>query len=87
MRTTGNKIKGQLAAVSHLGDVIQFVVMTPHGKEILAVLPRVAAPRLMPGSEVWCSWAADHVHVFNADQSDIVLADPAAGSQLTETAQ
>ncbi len=84
---TGNKIKGQLAAVSHLGDVIQFVVMTPHGKEILAVLPRVAAPRLMPGSEVWCSWAADHVHVFNADQSDIVLADPAAGSQLADTAQ
>lgn len=84
---TGNKIKGLLAAVSHLGDVIQFVVLTAQGKEILAVLPRVAAPRLIPGSEVWCSWTADHVHVFNADQSDIVLADPAAGAQLAETAQ
>jgi spermidine/putrescine transport system ATP-binding protein len=85
--SAGNKVRGDLAAVSHLGDVIQFVVLTPQGKEILAVLPRVSAPRLMPGSQVWCSWAADHVHVFNADQADIVLADPAAGAQLAESTQ
>ncbi|MEO8107090.1 MAG: ABC transporter ATP-binding protein [Actinomycetes bacterium] len=85
--STENRVRGQLAAVSHLGDVIQFVVLTPQGKEILAVLPRVSAPRLMPGSEVWCSWAADQVHVFNADQADIVLADPAAGAQVAESAQ
>ncbi len=29
------------------------------------------------GSEVWCAWAAEHTHVFSADQADIVLADPA----------
>src|SRR6186997_217094 len=48
-----NAISGILASVSHLGDVIQFVIMTPGRKEILARLPRPRAPRLDVGSEVW----------------------------------
>jgi spermidine/putrescine transport system ATP-binding protein len=72
-----NRISGTLASVSHLGDVIQFVVLTPGRKEILARLPRPRAPRLDVGSEVWCSWDAEHTHVFSAEQADIVLADPA----------
>ena len=72
-----NAVSGTLASVSHLGDVIQFVIMTPGRKEILARLPRPRAPRLDVGSEVWCAWAAEHTHVFSADQADIVLADPA----------
>jgi spermidine/putrescine transport system ATP-binding protein len=72
-----NTISGTLASVSHLGDVIQFVVLTPGRKEILARLPRPRAPRLDVGREVWCSWDAEHTHVFSAEQADIVLADPA----------
>ena len=44
-----NAVSGTLASVSHLGDVIQFVVMTPGRKEILARLPRPRAPRLERG--------------------------------------
>ena len=72
-----NAVSGTLASVSHLGDVIQFVIVTPGRKEILARLPRPRAPRLDVGSEVWCAWNAEHTHVFSADQADIVLADPA----------
>ena len=75
--TPTNAVSGTLASVSHLGDVIQFVVLTPGRKEILARLPRPSAPRLDVGGEVWCAWDAEHTHVFAADQADIVLADPA----------
>jgi ABC-type Fe3+/spermidine/putrescine transport system ATPase subunit len=74
----GNAIAGTLANVSHLGDVIQFVVITGDGRDVLARLPRPRAPRLAVGSEVWCTWDPDHVHVFGAEQAEIVMADPAA---------
>jgi spermidine/putrescine transport system ATP-binding protein len=73
-----NAISGTLASISHLGDVIQFVVMTPGPKEVIARLPRPRAPRLEVGSTVWCSWEPDHTHMFGADQAEIVLADPAS---------
>jgi spermidine/putrescine transport system ATP-binding protein len=73
-----NVISGTLASISHLGDVIQFVVLTPGRKEVIARLPRPRAPRLEVGSTVWCSWDADHTHMFGADQAEIVLVDPAA---------
>jgi len=77
-----NVLAGTLAGVSHLGDVIQFVVTTAHQKEVLARLPRTKAPRLLPGASVWCQWSPDHCHVFTDDQADFVLADPA--SDLSE---
>jgi len=73
-----NAIAGELVSVSHLGDVIQFVVLTPGHKEIIARHPRQGAPRLEVGGRVWCSWEADHTHVFGAEQAEIVLADPAS---------
>ena len=73
-----NAISGELASSSHLGDVIQFVVLTPGRKEVIARLPRPDAPRLDVGGRVWCSWEADHTHVFGAEQAEIVLADPAS---------
>jgi spermidine/putrescine transport system ATP-binding protein len=73
-----NAISGTLASISHLGDVIQFVVLTPGRKEVIARLPRPGAPRLEVGGTVWCSWDADHTHVFGAEQAEIVLADPAS---------
>ena len=74
-----NSVRGTLAGISHLGDVIQFVVLTPGQKEILCRVPRPRAPKLEVGGEVWCTWDADQVHVFDAGQADVVLADPAAG--------
>jgi len=73
-----NSIPGTLAGISHLGDVIQFVVLTKGQKEILCRLPRPRAPKLEVGGDVWCTWDADLVHVFDAGQADVVLADPAA---------
>ena len=72
-----NAIAGTLVSIAHLGDVIQFVVLTPGRKEVLARLPRPRAPRLDVGAQVWCSWDAEHTNVFSADQADIVLANPA----------
>jgi spermidine/putrescine transport system ATP-binding protein len=72
-----NVLRGTLAGVSHLGDVIQFVVSTEGQRELLARLPRTQAPRLLPGAPVWCSWDNEHTYVFDADQADLVLASPA----------
>ena len=73
-----NTVPGTLAGISHLGDVIQFVVLTAGQKEILCRLPRPRAPKLEVGGNVWCTWEPDLVHVFDAGQADVVLADPAA---------
>jgi spermidine/putrescine transport system ATP-binding protein len=75
-RTT-NVVRAELAGVSHLGDVIQFVMTADGGKELLARLPRTQAPRLLPGAQVYCSWDDQHCLMFSAEQADIVLADPA----------
>jgi spermidine/putrescine transport system ATP-binding protein len=73
-----NAVSGTLASVSHLGDVIQFVILTPGRKEVIARLPRPRAPRLEVGSQVWCTWDASHTHMFGAQQAEFVLVDPAA---------
>ena len=78
-----NAISGELASISHLGDVIQFVVRTPGRKEIIARLPRPRAPRLDVGGPVHCSWGADHTHVFGAEQAKIVLADPTSDQPVS----
>jgi spermidine/putrescine transport system ATP-binding protein len=75
-----NAVSGTLASVSHLGDVIQFVILTPGRKEMIARLPRPRAPRLEVGSRVWCTWDAAHTHMFGAQQAEFVLVDPAAES-------
>ena len=79
-----NSIRGTLAGISHLGDVIQFVVVTPGRKEILCRLPRPRAPKLGVGGDVWCTWDAEVVHVFDAQQASVVLADPAEQRTGTE---
>jgi spermidine/putrescine transport system ATP-binding protein len=80
---TVNAIRGTLASVAHLGDVMQFVVLTPGRKEILARLPRLSAPHLEVGSEVWCTWDPADTHLFGAEQAEIVLADPASEAPAT----
>jgi spermidine/putrescine transport system ATP-binding protein len=65
-----NRLTGRLAGVSHLGDVIQYVVVTPDGRDVLSRVPRAIAPRVEVGSDVWCSWDDDHVHVFPATSTN-----------------
>ena len=80
--TNDNVISGVLAGVSHLGDVIQFVVTTSSQGEVLARLPRTSAPRLLTGARVWCHWQPSQCQVFTDEQDEFVLADPA--SELSE---
>ena len=70
-------MRGTLAGVSHLGDLIQYVVITGSGREMLSRQPRHEAPRLDLAAEVWCRWDTDRVQVFGGDQSHLVMADPA----------
>ena len=71
-----NATAGTIAGVSHLGDVLQFVVHTESGSDLIARLPRHQAPKLVPGDPVWCAWSPEHAYVFSADQSDRVIIDP-----------
>ncbi|MFL6071549.1 MAG: ABC transporter ATP-binding protein [Actinomycetes bacterium] len=73
-----NVLRGELAGISHLGDVIQFVVLAEDGNEVLSRVPRTKAPRLETGQSVWCTWDAEHTYLFASDQADLVLADPAS---------
>jgi spermidine/putrescine transport system ATP-binding protein len=71
-----NQLAGTLAGISHLGDVIQYVVIAGT-REVLVRLPRHNAPRLTAGQPVWCSWPSELVQLFPYDQAGLVLAaDP-----------
>jgi spermidine/putrescine transport system ATP-binding protein len=74
--TDANVLAGTVAGVSHLGDVIQFVVATT-GRELIIRQPRHQAPKILPGEDVWCCWTPDLVRVFSGQQTDLVIADPA----------
>jgi spermidine/putrescine transport system ATP-binding protein len=72
-----NVVSGEIASVSHFGDVLQYVVRTPH-RTILVLTPRATAARLQTGDDVWATWSEDDVYMFSADQAELVLAEPAA---------
>ncbi len=72
-----NVIQGVVAGVSHLGDVIQFVVRDGE-RELLSRQPRHAAVRVRPGEPVWCTWAPAEAYLFSDRQAGLVLADPAS---------
>jgi spermidine/putrescine transport system ATP-binding protein len=67
-----NQIAGTLAGISHLGDVIQYVVISGT-REILVRVPRHNAPRLGAGQPVWCTWPSHVVQLFAHDQAGLVL--------------
>ncbi|NIZ91242.1 ABC transporter ATP-binding protein [Kineococcus rubinsiae] len=67
-RGGANVVRGTLAGVAHLGDVVQRVVVTGSGLELIARAPR-GADAAVPahvGSEVWLSFPPEQVHVFPA---------------------
>jgi spermidine/putrescine transport system ATP-binding protein len=72
-----NVVRGTLAGTSHLGELIQYVIRTPDGRELLSRQPRSSAVRLSVGEAVWCSWDTADAHMFGGGQHDLVLPDPA----------
>jgi spermidine/putrescine transport system ATP-binding protein len=62
-----NVLAGELAGISHLGDVLQYLVVTATGHEVIARRPRASAARIAQGTRVWCSWSPADVHVFPDD--------------------
>ncbi|HEX9993086.1 MAG TPA: ABC transporter ATP-binding protein [Acidimicrobiales bacterium] len=79
-----NVLKGTLAGTAHLGELVQYVVTTPAGAEVISRQPRASAPRLAVGEPVWCSWDAADAHLFGAGQRHLVLPDPGEPSPTTE---
>ena len=74
--TSANVVAGEVAGVSHFGDVLQYVVRTP-SRTIIVLTPRAHAVRLHVGDPVWATWSADDVYMFSAAQADLVLEQPA----------
>ncbi len=72
-----NVVPGTLAGVSHLGDVIQYVVLSGE-LEILSRQPRHGVARFQPGDQVWCTWGVEQAQLFGGEQVDLVLAEPDA---------
>ena len=72
---TVNVIEGTVAGVSHYGDVLQYVVRTSE-RDVICMLPRQGAVRLVPGDAVWCDWNSADVYQFSADQADLVMDEP-----------
>lgn len=62
----GNRTQGTLMGSSFLGDLVQHVVHTDSGREILARTPAARAVGLSTGQRVWCSWEPDAVGLFPA---------------------
>ncbi|AXI79773.1 ABC transporter ATP-binding protein [Peterkaempfera bronchialis] len=75
-----NTLPGTIAAVSLLGDVLQYVVHADTGQEVLARVPRRQADRLTGGTRVWCSWAPSDARVFPAEAEAEAEAGSAADS-------
>lgn len=63
-----NTVSGSLISVSHLGETLQYLVSVDAGFTVLARRPRPGAPRLEIGNTVWCSWEADDVLLFPAEE-------------------
>lgn len=61
-------VRGTLAGISFLGDVIQYVVVTASGQELLSRRPPAPAEQLSTGDTVWCGWSDADLHVFPADE-------------------
>ena len=72
-----NVLQGEVAGVSHFGDTLQYVVRTGD-RTVLVLAPRANAVRLHSGDAVWCTWSADDVYMFSADQADLILEEPAS---------
>ena len=60
-------VAGTLAGISFLGDVMQYVVITPSGQEIIARTAPGQAEPLSTGAAVWCAWDLADLRVFELE--------------------
>ncbi len=64
-----NVAAGDVIGVSHLGEMLQFLVQLDESTAVLSRRPTPDAPRLAVGDRVWASWRADAVQIFRAGDS------------------
>jgi spermidine/putrescine ABC transporter ATP-binding subunit len=69
-----NRARGQVRSVSHLGEMLQFLVQLDDATSLLVRRPTPEAPAVDIGDPVWASWTPASVHVFPADAA---LPEPA----------
>ena len=64
-----NAARGELIGVSHLGETMQYLVRLGDDQSLIARRPTPEAPTLAVGDTVVCSWSADSVLLFPADDA------------------
>jgi len=70
-----NCTHGTLRGLSHLGDSLQYVVVSDAGAELIARAPRGEVTGVSVGQPVTCSWAGEAVRLFSAAQAHLVSPD------------
>jgi spermidine/putrescine transport system ATP-binding protein len=71
-----NTARGTLIGVSHLGETMQYLVRLGEDQSLIARRPTPDAPELVVGDAVVCSWSAECVLLFPADD------DPSSGGYV-----
>jgi spermidine/putrescine transport system ATP-binding protein len=64
-----NAAQGRVIGVAHLGETMQFLVQLSTEQSIIARRPTPDAPRIAVGDAAWCTWRAESVQVFAADDA------------------
>ncbi|HWI30633.1 MAG TPA: ABC transporter ATP-binding protein [Microbacterium sp.] len=62
-----NAVRGSLLGVAHLGETMQYLVRVADDQSLIVRRPTFAAPVLSVGDAVLCTWPAEHVLLFPAD--------------------
>jgi len=66
-----NAVRGRVIGVSHLGETMQYLVSIGEDQSLVVRRPTPEAPALSIGDDVVCTWAADDVLLFPADDAAI----------------
>jgi len=66
---SANRVQGKVLSLSHQGETMQFLISLDDQQTLISRVPRPTAPRISVGAEVWCSWDADNVVFFPAEEA------------------
>ena len=64
-----NAVRGTVIGVSHLGETMQYLVSIGEDQSLIVRRPTPEAPQLAIGDAVVCSWRAESVLLFPADDA------------------